>query len=57
MSKDRLMAKRALLRVLDRELDALTGRFLSEAEQLRVLSLGQEIDVLQEEIDHMERNR
>jgi hypothetical protein len=37
-------AKRALLRVLDKELTELTGRFLSREEQLRALSIGEEID-------------
>ncbi len=39
---DQIRAKRAMLRVLDKELDELTGRFLSREEQLRVRSIGDE---------------
>lgn len=43
-------AKEALIVVLNRELSDLTGRFLSDEEQLRALSLGDEIDRLEEEL-------
>jgi hypothetical protein len=49
-SQRKIDAKRALLRALDSELDALTGRFLSDPEQLRVLSIGEEQDRLEAEI-------
>lgn len=45
MSKvDQIRAKRALLRRLDSELDELTGRFLSDEEQLRLRSINAEMD-------------
>ena len=41
-----LDAKRAMWRRLTDEMSELTGRFLSNEEQLRVRSLGEEIDEL-----------
>jgi hypothetical protein len=43
-------AKRAMLRLVDRELDGLTGRFLSNEEQLRVRSINEEQERLEREI-------
>lgn len=50
----KLDAKNALLKVCDKELGELTGRFLSPEEQLRVLSLGEETDKLEREIADLE---
>lgn len=44
LTPNQVAAKRALSRVLEKELTELTGRFLSDEEQLRALSLGEEID-------------
>lgn len=57
MTECSLYAKLALLRVLTAEMTHLTGRFLSEAEQLRALSIGEEIDRLEDEVQKMENNR
>lgn len=47
-------AKYALLRVLIKEQTELTGRFLNEEEQLRVLSLSEEIERLEYELEKLE---
>lgn len=52
--QQKLAAKRALLKVLDKELGDLAGRFLSPEEQLRALSLGDEISHLEGTIKWLE---
>ena len=54
---DKIRAKRALLGQLDKEMDALVGRFLSEEEQLRLRSLGDEIYRLEGELSQLERSQ
>lgn len=39
---DMIRAKRAMLLLLDKELNELTGRFLTDEEQLRLRSIGDE---------------
>lgn len=50
----KISAKMAMLKILDNEMTALTGRLLSEEEQLRVLSIGEDIDRLENELLNLE---
>jgi hypothetical protein len=50
LTQNQIDAKRALLNVAHKEMNELVGRFLTKEEQLRALSLGEEIDRLEAEL-------